>query len=317
MDMQSDSFAKVIPQTSAFGHADSEYEQFELEREIAQTQITVLELPVFVKCALRTGKSQGELVVEAFVSCQHEHAAHFMEVTCSDQATAEHYIKAASQDVDQALFTYFLNRLEVPSQVLSIEPSKPLWILFSGKKGTGVDSVAQALKQVLCEATGKQSCLIKSFENTLKNEFCVQRKTDFEKFCSDIQLRQLCKEVYRDFLEKSKFSLEQICRRAVNFNMERSPTVVIITDFRHPAELVAMQKIVPNLFTIRVNSSESSRIKRGWTPNARHDDHITETALDEFTGFDATFQNDSDSGYAVLKWFSEDLLVCLKRHISP
>jgi phosphomevalonate kinase len=157
---------------------------------------------------------------------------------------------------------------------------------------------------------------VSSFENAVKSEFCVQRKIDLAKFCADPQLREIHKDALRDFLLHNTLSLEQICKRTIDLCSQRSPSVIVITDVRHPAEISAMRKITPRLFTIRVNSSDAARIKRGWISNSRHDVHVTETALDTFPGFNATFQNDSNSGHCVLKWFSEDLFVKLVCFIS-
>eukprot|EP00906_Rhabdomonas_costata_P018622 RCo027174 len=226
------------------------------------------------------------------------------ELTGVPQGEAEQLLAQSSGSLDSALEAFY-GRVEVPSAVLYLTPEDPLVVLLSGKRGSGVQALGTALKELVDTASGEEKVFLTSFEHTLKREFCLSRGIDFEKFLVNPELRKGYRDRLFAYFVTSRPSLESICKATIAEAQQRQSSVVVITDFRHWAEVPAVQAIAPKVLRVRVDSAEAVRGSRGWVPDPKIDTHTTETALDDWKEWDAVFSEQENKRYRVLQFLRD------------
>lgn len=176
---------------------------------------------------------------------------------------------------------------------------KPKLILVSGKKQHGKNTVANFLKvfgkdrgfnvvemafadplkeaaEIIFRLTPMQIWNGKEKE-TLDKRWDMTPREIMQKLGTEIG-RNISPDVW----------VRNLCYRIQEADFEKNcpnPTLVVVTDCRFPNEVELPKKILGNVSVVRVSRRDM--------PSTPFDNHPSETALDEYTGWDYFIANDS------------------------
>ena len=135
-----------------------------------------------------------------------------------------------------------------------------------------------------------------SFAYHLKYLFCNQNKLDFDRFINERDYKEFYRVALTAFLDENdpyyftKVATEMIIQTTGEYD------IYIFDDLRVKKYQIDYifenYKDIWNIYTIRINSSDSSREKRGWI-SSEYDSHYCENELDTYDKFDIKISNDS------------------------
>jgi len=158
----------------------------------------------------------------------------------------------------------------------------PLIFILSGKAKSGKDVVANIIK----EYYGKDKCISVAYAYYLKDYLKRMNKyNENEK----AKYRSLLQEFGIDFLGKyidSKFLINRLLEDVEVFSYFYD--VIIITDARLVDEIEIVKNKYQNVITIKITTKNNNNL----TPEQNN--HITETALDNYTEYDYEIENNDD-----------------------
>jgi len=230
-----------------------------------------------------------------------------------------------SKDVDQE---QKLNRLEElvqnSNQGNQTEPKyrNTMVILISGKRFSGKDTLADILKNAL-ESIDIE-CEITSFADELKRMYCDHAKQDYKRMLTDREYKEQHREKMKDYyyeLSKQKISFSEIVtdriKEAVMAGFQKKK-LYIVSDLRLKSQINSFRDLrckFPNieLLLVRVNVTDQSRSKRGWTKNDKVDLDPTETELDAWSDWNFRFDNNEPGLEWVQNFVDTQLLPFLKK----
>lgn len=182
----------------------------------------------------------------------------------------------------------------------------PFYILISGKRGSGKDTLALQLQERLVNST------IFGFANTLKYQYahsisypgglCVTGENGsvsipFEEIYRRLVDDYAFKQEHRSGLidlarkEKEKHGEDVWVQRLIKHPKAQSG-IIIIPDLRYRYELGSCSFKKMNSLKIRVTCSDSVRTSRGWQYDPKIDTDVSEIDLDQSSAFDELIRND-------------------------
>lgn len=200
--------------------------------------------------------------------------------------------------------------------------SKPIFILISGKRYAGKDTVAEIFRRQLA-AQGRDVALT-SFAEAVKREAARLYDLDVDKLLAphdDAEARAY-KEEHRHQLicvgmDGRVRDPGQWTRKV--WASHSSHQVVIVSDWRFPDEPSLLEQLGAMVVRVRVHANDSTRNARGWTYNPAVDKSPSETALDNtisvpsmWSGVVFVFNNEH-AQWAVL---DEQVIQILKRQLK-
>jgi len=166
--------------------------------------------------------------------------------------------------------------------------------VFSGKRYSGKDCLAVELFKQL--EKDQISCCNKALGLEFKMKYATTYNVDYERLLNDREY----KEIHRDQMTiyfktiKNDFA-ENVANQIISGTVKSKCAVV--TDVRQAEDiqpLLHVKQICPNIsvLLVRINASDNARLSRGWLRTS-YDDHICETDLDNYQGWDVIFDNSS------------------------
>eukprot|EP01062_Namystynia_karyoxenos_P054705 TRINITY_DN45142_c0_g1_i1.p1 TRINITY_DN45142_c0_g1~~TRINITY_DN45142_c0_g1_i1.p1 ORF type:complete len:749 (+),score=153.94 TRINITY_DN45142_c0_g1_i1:83-2248(+) len=197
-----------------------------------------------------------------------------------------------------------------------------LWVLVSGKRGAGKDWLGAHIRDFaakLCRRTG--GAAVARLADPVKRLFCERNGLDAGRLSSTLPEDRDYKEKHRQaltqFYQENRPSLHWLCSTLVSdaASAEPAPAVVIVTDVRHPGEIRWFQTHMARVVTVRVDASETTRVGRGVVLDPAKDEHVTETALDDYGAWDLRYDNEPvpDEQARLRAWLNEQLMTLLVR----
>ena len=154
--------------------------------------------------------------------------------------------------------------------------------LISGKRAVGKDTFTKLFKNIISKKYPTKNIILTALADAPKKLFCNIYKLDYNKFMNDRSYKEMYREAFIKFAENEKNKDKYIwCKKAmkdiVNYN-----NIIIISDLRYPVEYEFFLSCYKRyIITIRINSLDNVRKKRGWVFNKKIDNHLSETGLDK------------------------------------
>ncbi|XP_044122411.1 phosphomevalonate kinase isoform X2 [Neovison vison] len=164
-----------------------------------------------------------------------------------------------------------------------------LVLLVSGKRKSGKDFVAEALRSRL----GEDVCAVLRLSGPLKEQYAQEHGLDFQRLLG----ASTYKEAYRKDMirwgeEKRQADPGFFCRKVVE---GISQPIWLVSDTRRLSDIQWFREAYGAMTqTVRVVASEQSRQQRGWEFTPGVDDAESECGLDDFGAFDWVLENHGD-----------------------
>jgi len=185
-------------------------------------------------------------------------------------------------------------------------------VLVSGKRCTGKDYACDQAIDYLVNSHNL-NCIKISHSDMVKQLFCEQTGANLDKMLVDREYKELHRNKMIEFAQKqqrsnpvilSEFVLEKILN-----TKSTQTTIVFISDFRRKMEQSFFEQAFgpKKIMTIRINSSNENREKRGWKYDPIKDTRYTECELDDKSNWSLMFNNNGTKD-DVNKWVRNDLL---------
>ncbi|KAM9310572.1 phosphomevalonate kinase [Pholidichthys leucotaenia] len=168
------------------------------------------------------------------------------------------------------------------------EPS--LVLVFSGKRKSGKDFITD----LILERLGSELCCVLRLSGPLKQQYAQEHGLDLDQLLGPGPY----KEQYRaDMIHWGEMRRRQdpgfFCRLATRG--ARQP-VWVVSDARRLSDLQWFRDRFPRQTrSVRVQSSEETRMERGWIFTTGVDDAESECGLDSGIEFDWTITNEADA----------------------
>jgi phosphomevalonate kinase len=183
----------------------------------------------------------------------------------------------------------------------SNDDNKSLYVIvLSGKKCSGKDLASEILAERLKEKQGLK-VVITGFGIVCKKEFAKEFNLSVEKLLSSSPSDRPYKEQHRERLteffhvkiaQDPDYFANQI-RKYLENDVPKGTDVVIVKDVSRIRHLEIVQRCqVTRCISIRIEASDESRMKRGWS-KAESDQDCVDTELDDYPAWNFTVQNDS------------------------
>lgn len=119
---------------------------------------------------------------------------------------------------------------------------------------------------------------------------------DLNKFINDHAYKDSHRVALTAYLDTCEYeSFSRMLERAIDLNIFGNHDIYIIDDVRcYDAQIKYLQTHCThkwNMYSIRINATDKSRMERGWI-RTDYDDHMCENDLDDYVGFNAIINND-------------------------
>ena len=196
----------------------------------------------------------------------------------------------------------------------SCKNSEHYFIALSGKRFSGKDYFSALLQKELSLLLPKADVRLVRQADELKKSFANINGLDVERLISDRVYKELHREemtkFYTNSLEKDSLIW---CRKIIEFidKNGENPKIYILSDLRHKYELdfykETLQKISISFITIRVETSDEIKEKRGWKFIKEVDEHPTENDLDEGVIWDFLIKNEEEGDNILKKIIRESI----------
>lgn len=159
-------------------------------------------------------------------------------------------------------------------------------ILLSGKRFSGKDKVKDLLQKFF-----KNSASL-SLADECKQMYAKENDLDGERLINDREYKEIHRNGLTEFYKKSLTENEFFFESYVETIIKKvTVDTIIIPDIRTNNNLKFFHEIYGvNCVTIRINSTEEEKSKRGWI-RTDYDDSIIETELDNIDNWDYIIQN--------------------------
>ena len=202
------------------------------------------------------------------------------------------YILGDSTGKFRGIIASMISGLFVSQKIIS-EFKKNI-VLLSGKRFSGKGETSVILKKYF-ESMGK-TVHITCFSYFLKEQFCKLNNINFLKFINDHKYKDSFRNELTAYLDTCEYSsFTALLENAIDTNKFTISDIYIIDDVRcYDAQIKYINDNFLhkwNTISLRINSSDDNRIKRGWI-KTEYDNHMCENDLDDHTGFDHYINND-------------------------
>jgi|SRR5581483_3426346 len=181
--------------------------------------------------------------------------------------------------------------------------SEPFYILISGKRCSGKDTVAELLKKnskfgSFIEISGFAKSLKRNYAKILANELSEPADIIYDKLLNNYEFKQKHRLglIQYGIDEKEKYAQDIWIQRLIE--LSKNSKIIIIPDVRYKYELYHKIFNRENSVKIRVICSNETREKRGWKFTSGVDDNHSECDLDDvdINNYDMIIDNNSDLG---------------------
>ncbi|XP_060116686.1 phosphomevalonate kinase [Heteronotia binoei] len=189
-------------------------------------------------------------------------------------------------------------------------PIPRLILLFSGKRKSGKDFVAEELQSRL----GPDVCTILRLSGPLKEQYAKEHSLDFERLLDASNY----KETYREDMirwgeEKRQTDPGFFCRIVVEGVVQ---PVWVVSDTRRLSDVEWFRDVYGDAVkVVRIVATEETRKRRDWVFVAGIDDAESECGLDQGVAFDWIVTNDGDQ--LSLEAQLEELLQFVQGALQP
>jgi len=183
---------------------------------------------------------------------------------------------------------------------MSTAYSPRLIVLISGKRKCGKDYLASQLCAHL-NTTTRHTAAIVHLSAPIKYAYASEHHLDYEQLMSDGEYKELHRAAMVDWSERMRANdADYFCRLAappLPPSDQPTPTVLIIADCRRPTDLAyfARHFSTSHIFRLRIHATDVVRRARGFVYTVGIDDCATECALDDYTDWHMTFENNSST----------------------
>lgn len=168
-----------------------------------------------------------------------------------------------------------------------------VYMLVSGKRYAGKDTVADALARML--KGGCRSVARVSFASAVKADVAARHGLDLGRLMCDAAYKEQYRELLISHATSMRAADEDYWVRSAYATADRAaPSDIIVSDWRFPNEAQWLRNAGARVVTIRVMASDEARIARGWVPSAVDSDP-SECLLDG-SAFDYVIENNGDMG---------------------
>lgn len=158
---------------------------------------------------------------------------------------------------------------------------EPLIIILSGKAKSGKNLVANYIKEYYKENNCIEVAYAYYIKDYLKrmNKYNEQEKNKYRSLLQEFGVEFLSKQI------DSKFLINRVMEDIEVFSYFYD--VIVITDARLVEEIEIPKQKFSNVITIRIENNNNNNLTE------LEKNHITETGLDNYTGFDYILKNNS------------------------
>lgn len=158
---------------------------------------------------------------------------------------------------------------------------EPLIIILSGKAKSGKNLVASYIKEYYKENKCIEVAYAYYIKDYLKrmNKYNEQEKNKYRSLLQEFGVEFLSKQI------NPKFLINRVMEDIEVFSYFYD--VIVITDARLIEEIEIPKQKFLNIITIRIENNNNNNL------NELEKNHITETGLDNYTGFDYIIENNS------------------------
>jgi len=177
---------------------------------------------------------------------------------------------------------------------------KPLFVLISGKRLSGKDTLANAI------ASYMDNSLVTHLADAIRVEVMHLYPTVITNITQLMDNSDPIKLKYRPELirigqERRAEDVDYWCKRTLEAGIESGAEVVLVPDVRFPNELTYFRdKMEINTYAIRINATPEARASRGYVFTPGVDDDVSEISLDlplDHTDWDALLVDAGVSPY--------------------
>jgi phosphomevalonate kinase len=163
---------------------------------------------------------------------------------------------------------------------------KQLYVLISGKRLSGKDTLATALLERLESSDVGDDTLISHLADAIRYEVMAMYPDEITDISQIQDNNSPIKEKFRPELirigqERRAEDVDYWCRKVYEDMVEKGVRIVLIPDLRFPNEITFFANQPDAItYTIRLETALPERVRRGWRFEYGKDDDISETALD-------------------------------------
>ncbi|KAK7604395.1 hypothetical protein V9T40_005581 [Parthenolecanium corni] len=193
-------------------------------------------------------------------------------------------------------------------------PTNPkIVLLFSGKRKSGKDYITDLL---ISKLDPNQAIVLK-ISAPIKSFWAKSNNLNFDHLLSASSYKEQHRRAMIDWSEEERCKDPGIfCRQAVEMYEAVEKPLWIVSDVRRPTDVTWFKESYPSkINTIRIDASEETRRKRGWTFTSGVDDEPSECGLDDYENWNWRYSNDDDN-QEKLESFLTDLTDFVKEHLK-
>lgn len=192
----------------------------------------------------------------------------------------------------------------------------PYIVLVSGKRYSGKDLLCDTAITHLTNSY-QLNCLKLSHSDIVKQRYCAENRADLARMLADRSYKEGYRNDLIQFAQEAQQRNPLILSEWVLDKIAMQPTkpdLVFIADFRRKMEegFFVQQFGAEQLVTIRVNSTNENREKRGWRYDSVKDQRYTECELDDKEDWHLLFHNDGTKA-DVERWVQTELSAYLQK----
>lgn len=171
--------------------------------------------------------------------------------------------------------------------------SKKHIFLVSGKRTCGKDTCTEILNRYF-ESKGNTDVMILGFAKILKECFCKDTGSDFDRMMKDYPYKEAKRTQMTEYFVKMREEKghDYFSKCLIQCIESSSADIYIISDLRLKCDFDAFKSksATYDMKFIRVRATDESKILRGWTAKDCDND-FTETDLDRCKEFDKYFDD--------------------------
>jgi len=166
-------------------------------------------------------------------------------------------------------------------------------ILVSGKRCVGKDFIIKML-QTQCKGIHTNS------QFYTKKDFCRDNNLSFNAFITDRNYKEKYRKKLIDYYNEKIKDEPHIFDMQVVKGIPKDFSGYIFIDIRLSSQIDFFKQHFDNVITLRINTSDNIRGRRGWKYDEVIDQGKMETDLDDYS-FDFVFNNDHGTNNTILE----------------
>jgi phosphomevalonate kinase len=176
-----------------------------------------------------------------------------------------------------------------------------LIVLISGKRKCGKDYIASQLCAHF-NTTTLHTAKIVHLSAPIKHAYAQEHHLDYQQLMSDGEYKEQHRAAMVDWSERMRVAdPDYFCRLTMPsspHSPDNAPAVLIVADCRRPSDLAYFARHFSHcshIFRLRIHSTDVVRHTRGFVYTEGIDDCATECALDDYTDWHMTIDNNSST----------------------